>query len=101
MHAYMHSILYFKLCVHAGMAAVTAIFIASSICLVILLVAVLCHKHGRQPASGQQESSYEYIFSPPQLPPPQQTICANPAYEKIAINNNVAYSNGLSQDQQL
>ena len=42
----------------------------------------------------------EYIFSP-QLPPPRLTTCADLAYEKIAINNNVAYSNGLSQDQQL
>ena len=61
------------------MATITAIFIASSIFLVILLVVVL-YKHGRQkasrqqasrqPASRQQESTYEYIFSPPQLPPP-------------------------------
>ena len=41
-----------------GMAAVIVIFIAISIFLVILLVAVL-YKHGRQPASRQQESTYE------------------------------------------
>ena len=88
------------------MGVAIAILIATSITLVILFVhmVVLHHKH-RRPASGQQEHIYDYTISsgsfPPPLPPPRLITQDNPAYERITLNDCVAYSNGLNQDQQL
>ena len=35
------------------------------------------------------------------IPPPRLITQDNPAYERITLNDCVAYSNGLNQDQQL
>ena len=71
---------------------------------IILFMVLLHHKH-RQPASGQQEHIYDYTISPasfpPPLPPPRLITQDNPAYERITLNDCVAYSDGLNQGQQL
>ena len=87
------------------MGVAIAILIATSITLVILFVhmVLLHHKH-RWPAGGQ-EHIYDYTISPasfpPPLPPPRLITQDNPAYERITLNDCVAYSDGLNQDQQL
>ena len=84
------------------MAAVIVIFIAISIFLVILLVAVLYRKH-RLPTIEQQETIYDDILPPPLPPlPPRLHVKTheNPSYEKFALTDCEAYEQGQQLEPQ-
>ena len=63
-------------------------FIVIPVLLFVVLPAVVFWKRCKK---RQIEHTYDYAI-PPQLPPPRLTTHDNPAYEKVILNDCVAYS---------
>ena len=73
-----------------------------SVFLFVVLLIIVYRKHWKKTITRPEEPDhiYDYIdvSVPPQLPPPRLTTQENPAYEKVVLNDCVAYSSKQSQE---
>ena len=65
--------------------------------IIILLIIAIAYWQYKKTVIRQEEHIYDYI-SPPQLPPPRLTTHDNPAYERVVLNDCVAYSSRRCSD---
>ena len=94
-----------SICVFLAAGTVIGIIlfiIIISVFFFIVLLVIVCRKRWKKTITRQEEPDhiYDYIdvSVPPQLPPRRLTTQENPAYEKVELNDCVAYSSKQSQE---